>query len=819
MKGQTSVKRNPSNSSYSGKAAGKRSMSLQNMMPPPYESLVGKRPLSGVVPVAIPRVPEESQLTRSVSEDNTGSLLRRTPTSKSTPNLEQAYVVRDENGLHSPRDEAERDVPHNRPFSYVAPNDFRTRAASSDDVETIVATPVNAAVEKPKARPEQSRTVVATPVERHETTPMVQRRSSEIAVITRRPEGAPPTQKEKPSVPPKPVSLSDALQEALAARRARLNRESSERTSPAKLSDPWDRRISVPARFPTRKKVEPTAQAHAEVVARLEQNSTSSETPSNEIKRRDLDDNENGSNSEIVLNGGRRTSTPAPSVNLEIGTSGDELVSASSADIYRRYTSPTSPTKETSRQFSFDFSESVRENDIAKPPVSPKPQVAERSANVISKPAVPPPPVPRVKSQDIPATPVMKGPITADALSLNKVKLQSADGASTEKISVTDANESVRKMSPRDPADSKGFSSHHSILLAKVVAERAARSPLPSRSEETAPKAETIPDETNVKKSNVLDVRGFNSRGHPSPPVAPKKRLSSPVLRQAQRHRVGDGPIDHGAISLSPTMRAIYGSRSPGERHFPFEIPPPVLSEEDRTVMMLDEVLRKEAESENWSLNSWTSSDSSSEVFVAPPVWTSEQGESDQRGSQPWYECSSPSEESIRQASPTGRRNKTVTTKKGLQITLTFEPQKDFAKEQSRTSPLANDSDIDHAEPLKATISGSEKTNSPEKAVSSEDGVKETDIDTDIPHRGVGLPTADNSFTPPPPPPSFSDFDEPCEPLDSLPLPPPPEFCLDVEASQEDPPTATSVPESVDHGKEVRILRGVFESGQGTCTE
>lgn len=55
-----------------------------------------------------------------------------------------------------------------------------------------------------------------------------------------------------------------------------------------------------------------------------------------------------------------------------------------------------------------------------------------------------------------------------------------------------------------------------------------------------------------------------------------------------------------------------------------FEIFVLVLLEEDKFVMFLDEVIRKEVESENWSLNFWNSgigSDLSSEVFVFLFVW------------------------------------------------------------------------------------------------------------------------------------------------------------------------------------------------------
>lgn len=58
------------------------------------------------------------------------------------------------------------------------------------------------------------------------------------------------------------------------------------------------------------------------------------------------------------------------------------------------------------------------------------------------------------------------------------------------------------------------------------------------------------------------------------------------------------------------------------EWFFLFEVFVLLLLEEDRFVMLLDEVIRKEVESENWSLNFWNSgSDLSIELFVFLLVW------------------------------------------------------------------------------------------------------------------------------------------------------------------------------------------------------
>ena len=130
----------------------------------------------------------------------------------------------------------------------------------------------------------------------------------------------------------------------------------------------------------------------------------------------------------------------------------------------------------------------------------------------------------------------------------------------------------------------------HTDLLAKAVAARAARISTQTHSEtdsttegHTEKQADKQTDKqshntgiekqfhspeknNNRVKSLVLEARAVNSRGKPTPPVPPKKRLSSPDMKQ--RRQKGDEPTVQRKSSLS-------GNQSPGsatERSLPFEV-------------------------------------------------------------------------------------------------------------------------------------------------------------------------------------------------------------------------------------------------------
>ena len=838
MKGQSQVKRNSSVDLRSGKTTYQRAQSVQNMLPPSYDSVIGKRPLSAAVPVAIPVVPNDPRLLRSVSEDRT-ALSKYAMTSKSTPNLDKPVNDSDlMNGHGSPPNEARRDLAYNQPFSYATLDRSKLRSASSKNVETtVVATPVKATVVAVESRePKPEVTVVATPVEVFESSPAVETSASRAQVKPSAGDRTAGNKPEKPPVPPKPRTLSDALQEAVAARTQRMSRKSSapetEAPSAFKLTDPKERKISSPAKFTPRKKVESSDKVRNEIMTCLEEqfvevdskvDRSSVETNGTEryntMPRQQQKNNKDGSS---LTSKGEQSDLNKPG-----------LVLASSADIYRRYTSPTSPTRDMNRQSSIDSTETGRKSSLTRSekfkrqlsePVSidrqPRATTNQYAPpvplGVRAKPSVPPPPsLPATKEKDVPATPVIKGLITADALSAKKSKLKSA------------AKDNATSSAPVS-GGSHNLAVQHTNLLAKAVAARAARistqthSDTDSTTEEhtdkqaekqTEKQAEKqtyntgnekqfySPEKNNNRvKSLVLEARAVNSRGKPTPPVPPKKRLSSPDMKQHRQK--GDEPIDQRKSSLS-------GNQSPNsatERSLPFEVPAPVLSEEDRSVMLLDEVIRKEAESENWSLNSWNSgSDSSTEIFVPPPVWPLEQHElSVENTTKPWYECSSQSEESIPSKTTEPERfNKTITTKKGFQIKLTFESKRVDPK-PLRTSPRTDYNDIDVVEPARPTLKDSMRTDSitrtdshpvtPLEIVDSVETHMDDELKTPIPDSA----NENSNFELPPPPLLFTDAaDEPYVALESPPLPPPPEFSprepmAPVFYSQEDRDNVTS---------------------------
>ena len=773
MKGQNAAKRKSTSETNLGKTAYQRAQSMHNIMPPPYESIVGRRPVSGAVPVAIPHVPSDPRFSQSVSEDNV-SLSKYAPTSKSTPNLDKANVGDFHNGPGSPPKDAKRNMAYNRPFSYAESDSYKPRTASASDVETVVATPVKATVVAVEAssdrKPEM--TVVATPVEVIEA-------GAEVTSST--------PKSEKPPVPPKPRSLSDVLQEAVAARTERMSQKESDtdiepvqrsRKSSAPESDGRvsfqpadfrDRKMSAPEKFNPRKKLEASDKVRSEILTSLEEKFT--------------EDESNGEKSPIKVK---------ENDNFDLDK---QKFTATSADIYRRYTNPTSPTRDMNRQHSLDSSDTgsqvsstttdrlgrqlsepvgfdrnpsphatPRQLVSSAPSAPPPPQVQLSDRASSSRGAAPPPPpafIPNTSKTNNPGTAVSKGLITADALAAKKMILKSAPNDTP-----------VRKQFASATGDSRNFAVEHGSLLAKAVAARAARISAQSHSDtdlsavsQSAQQANKTGNErqpSSLEKSNksalpqLLEARAVNSRGKPSPPVAPKKRLSSPDLRHRKQ---GDG----------------------AGQALPFDVPAPVLSEEDKSVMMLDEVIRKEAESENWSLNSWNSgSDSSSEVFVPPPVWPSEHHDPVENSSRPWYECSSPSEESIPKASESEKFNKTITTKKGFKIQLTFETKKeDSLKSTPVTSPRTDYNEIDPVSPSKLKITDAtdgtifpKATLGKNEIISEEKGINQVKSNsvTNNPCNGGA------NFGLPPPPLLFTDTDEPYSPLDSPPLPPPPEF-------------------------------------------
>lgn len=812
MKSQTLVKRRSSGDLKSGGKIGyQRAHSVQNMLPPSYESVVGKRPLSAAVPVDMPVVPDDPRLPRSMSVDNT-ALSKYHLTAMSTPNLDKPIIDNGwNNGYGSPPKEVRRDSMHG-PYNYGTLDRSKTRAKGSANVEAVVTSPVKAtvvAVQSTEAKPEI--TVVATPVEVVESTPTTlpdthRVPSSEVQSTGKK--------AEKPALPPKPRTLSDALQEAVAARNQRISRKSSapetEVPSSIAVTNARERRVSTPTKLNPRKTVDASQKVRSDIMTRLEEKFTEDDCKVEVGERERCHTMPRQQEKQYRIN---KENSISPAMDEQSDSNKKGLVMSSSADILRRY---TSPTRDMSRQSSLDTSEAVHRNTkkgsenlqrqlsepvsfdrqpraqaLIKPPAAPSQQI---QLGARGKPAVPPPP-PTMRNKDIPSTPVTKGLITADALSAKKSKLKST---ANEKGISSNASSPARGGLAPTSGTSPNLATQHSDLLAKAVAARAARISTQSHSDadlnpvgrtessskyvgQTASspnyvalqRGPDLKELNNNKIKSQVEVRAVNSRGKPSPPVAPKKRFSSLDLRQ----RKYEGEFREGRTTLNT------GNHSPRigeERSLPFEIPAPVLSEEDKSVMFLDEVIRKEAESENWSLNSWnsgTGSDSSSEVFVPPPVWPAEQNKDSENLLKPWYESSSQSEESIpAKTSEPEKVTKTITTKKGFQIKLTIESKRSDSSKPVRTSSRTDSNDMDISEPLTPRVIESTRTDSQKEMLPNEAVPQESDLDEELKTPVVEKESGKSRFELPPPPDLFTDKDEPHVPLDSPPLPPPPEF-------------------------------------------
>lgn len=292
----------------------------------------------------------------------------------------------------------------------------------------------------------------------------------------------------------------------------------------------------------------------------------------------------------------------------------------------------------------------IRDQNVSKPPIA-------------HKPAVPPPPPPiapivlppkptvaakqiKGKKPNVPLTAVRQGLITVDALQAKKGKLKAvkASDSETPKTSKSIPN-LVGKLAGHGGKPTPMFGGNlHSNVLAKAVAARAARlaseahesenSESPSSWEDES-QSPTIPYNTNLQKQRPVTPKKT------PPPVPPKKRSPTP------RHR----PMPSKTEMDSPTRRRLYPP-------YINELSPERLSsfatEEDRTMMLFDDVLRKEVESESWSLSSWNSSDSSTAAdIIAPPSFPGngydERKSSIGSSTRPWYEYSSgsPSEDSL----------------------------------------------------------------------------------------------------------------------------------------------------------------------------
>ena len=425
--------------------------------------------------------------------------------------------------------------------------------------------------------------------------------------------------------------------------------------------------------------------------------------------------------------------------------------------------------RQASEPVRFDLNQNTvveaRPTNSSSPSPSVSHQTKRSNLDNSSKGSVPSPPPVFSNTSKIHTTaaPVAKGLITANDLAAKKGKLRSAPVDDTDGSKVSTP---VGKQAAPGSANSRSFGVEHNDLLAKAVAARAARISTHVSSEETTKQQEKGIGKgiqpASPGKNNKAGLQGTasttNFRGKPTPPpVAPKKWLSSPDSRNRRYER---------------TL----------ERGHSFDVPPPMLSEEDRSVMMLDEVIRREAESENWSLNSWNSgSDSSSDVFLPPPVFSPEQHDNIDRAASKsaTNECDSPPNESVPSTTSPEKFNKTITTKKGFKIQFTFETKKEPAK-QTVTSPSTNGNDTEPVSVPKPTLIDSTiRCESPPEASAKGKIVSEEKVTVDVQSTPVSHDTAANEVSDmnlPPPPLLFASSGEQFPLMDTPPLPPPPEF-------------------------------------------
>lgn len=399
-----------------------------------------------------------------------------------------------------------------------------------------------------------------------------------------------------------PFNLSNALQKAVEARNERVNG-----------LDTIDRKVSAPANITSQRRraqTSATDRLRSDIMSQLSNTQLQAETDS--YHRNDL-------------NGGYHGNLPR----------------RSSVDSER--SSPlSSPIKKGSPKRS--VKPPMQPKPAAPPPPPPTPPIAppapvQPTSKHTSKPVI------KGKKLDMPQTAVRQGLITVDALKAKKGKLKTVQNneENTPKSS-TSIHSMVGRLAGQGgrpgakPAPAFG-GNQHVHLLARAVAARAAR--LANEAQENEHDSPSSwEDEASSPNIPFAQKPISTSPKKTPPPVAPKKSRS-PVSGQRK-------PSE----SDNPGRRLLYPPRiNDSDRSCDYS------AEEDRTMMLFDDVLRKEVESENWSLNSWNSSDSSSLAEGVLPQGTCIPNSQDERqrkssfgsGSRPWYEYSSgsPSEESL----------------------------------------------------------------------------------------------------------------------------------------------------------------------------
>ena len=673
-----SIKKDPSSRRSSGSTPGssvsskgyQRSISLQNIRqgPPSYETAVS---VSKAVP--FPTVPVGATLPQS-NADGASAMPRLGQGTKSTPDILASSSEPDNTSSTGPQTMPK--PAKERPVSCAVPEYHQLNQLRE---------------EKAEFREKSGGTGSSPDVTVIDNVPRISRSISQPAVscaitydqpAVTRTNSTPGEEKE--SLGSKNVSLSDALQLAIAARNTR---KSKQVTDSQEQGTERGRKISAPAKMTSSETVRvdmtPLQEDFRERDNLKGSHTSSVETVKPQPKMSPI--HEKISEYEEWQVQSRKLSEPCrlpsgvQSVQSKIEklekqpVSDESMGTATSETIYRQYTSPSprldkqfifdnppsSPTKRLSRHFSANDAETLRRESFTG---SRSPLKAE----VIIPPPPPPimqpgkaPPVPmlqmppgkkRETKMNVPLTAVRSGLVDVGSLRAQKGLLKSVTSEGPKRSSKR------HKKGPKSPLkESATFSMQHSSLLAKAVAARAARMATEEKDKEAGTehksddefaepspgKKEIIPSSRVETDSQVRVVRSSPRASKVPPPVMPKKKVASR----------GKGGVQSGG-----PLRV----ESSEQRNLPFNIPVPVLSEEDRTLVLLDEVLRHEAESENWSLNSWNSSDSSVDVIVPPPFFSvkdfpkeQSEGTGNTESSTPWYERRSESEENLSSGSST----------------------------------------------------------------------------------------------------------------------------------------------------------------------
>lgn len=622
--------RNKSRHRSEGMSSDVRSQSMQNIasLSESYDSsTLGRRPKSTALPFAIPQIPD--RITRSMSQgENTLTRQRdyhnrnSDPYLLDTPSLPVRSVSVDESTRY---DLPLRSVSVNESTRYDLPVrsasvDESTRydllyglpVTSIDGRDTIVATPVNATVSYVE---ETGPTVEASPVYDSNNYGAANGRTAV--------NGSAGGERKHSLGSNEPFNLSSALQKAVEARNERISSQNT-----------IDRKISAPANVNSQRRRAHTSandKLRSDIMSQLNDTQLQTETHGYHSNGSNVSYHSNESNVGYHCN------------NLNPGYHHDVPRRPSVESRSSSHSSPiSSPVKAEPPRLA------------AKPPMAPKPFAPPPPPP--APPTAPPgPPVTKTFDKstskslkgnkvEIPQTAVRQGLITVDALKAKRGNLKTVQNNHQDATPKT--SKSIHSLVGRlagpgaKPAPAFG-GNQHAHLLAKAVAARAARLANEAKeNEHDSPSSWEDHDEssapnipfTSQKKASQTSIAGQTSPKKTPPPVAPKKSRS---------------PQRKPPECESPSRRLLYPCRS-NDIDRPYEYS----TEEDRTMMFLDDVIRKEVESENWSLNSWNSSDSSS---VAEAVLSLNGQDDRQRkssfgsGSRPWYEYSSgsPSEESL----------------------------------------------------------------------------------------------------------------------------------------------------------------------------